>query len=208
VLGGWEVGGIYNYRTGIPMDITISRPDIVYQVVATGQYVSSPIVSGSGVQTVPVINNPWGGSFRSNRRPDVVPGVNPFLQTSDGRYYLNPAAFSTPAPGHYGNLGRYALHGPGMSQVDFTLHKKFLIDELRNLEFRAEFYNIFNRANFSNPPAVLSNALGTGTNQLQPGQPFTAAAAGSAFGVFNSTVSKDVGLGAQRQIQLSLRFNF
>jgi hypothetical protein len=208
VLGGWEVGGIFNARTGIPMDITISRPDIVYQVVSTGQYVSSPVVSGTAVLTVPVINNPWGGAFRSNRRPDVVPGVDPFLQTSDGRYYLNPAAFATPAPGHYGNLGRYALHGPGMSQFDFTLHKRFMFDEKRNLEFRAELYNIFNRANFQNPPAVLNNALGTGTNQLQPGQPFTAAAAGSAFGVFNSTVSKDVGLGAQRQIQMSLRFNF
>jgi len=43
---------------------------------------------------------------------------------------------------------------------------------------------------------------------LQPGQAFTSAAAGGAFGVLNSTVSKDVGLGAQRQIQLSLRLNF
>jgi len=50
--------------------------------------------------------------------------------------------------------------------------------------------------------------LGTGTNQIQPGQPYSSASAGAVFGVFNSTVSKDVGLGAQRQIQLSLRFNF
>jgi hypothetical protein len=95
-----------------------------------------------------------------------------------------------------------------MNQFDFTLHKRFAFTEKQNLEFRAEFYNILNKANFSNPPATLAAALGTGTNQLQPGQPYTAAAAGSAFGVFNSTVSKDVGLGAQRQIQLSLRYNF
>jgi hypothetical protein len=88
------------------------------------------------------------------------------------------------------------------------MHKKFQIDEKRNVEFRAEFYNIFNRANFANPPAVLATGLGTGTNQLQPGQPYSAASAGGAFGVYNSTVSKDVGLGAQRQIQLSLRLNF
>jgi hypothetical protein len=50
--------------------------------------------------------------------------------------------------------------------------------------------------------------LGTASNQLQPGQPYSAAIAGAAFGVFNSTVSKDVGLGAQRQVQLSLRLNF
>jgi len=43
---------------------------------------------------------------------------------------------------------------------------------------------------------------------LQPGLPYTPAIAGAAFGVFNSTVSKDVGLGAQRQVQFSLRLNF
>jgi hypothetical protein len=134
--------------------------------------------------------------------------VDPFLHTGDGRYFLNPAAFAIPKPGTFGNLGRYALHGPGLSQLDFTVHKRFAFDEKRSIEFRAELYNILNRANFANPPAVLNNALGTGTNQLQPGQSFSAAAAGSPFGVFNSTVSKDVGLGAQRQAQLSLRFNF
>ena len=56
-----------------------------------------------------------------------------------------------PQPGQFGNLGRYALHGPGLSQLDFTLHKKFAIDEKRNLEFRGEFYNLFNHANFGLP---------------------------------------------------------
>jgi hypothetical protein len=212
VVGGWEVGSIFNYRTGIPVDVTISRPDLAYQDTRTGLYYAAPrdangnnpATTGLPPVTVAVINNPYGGAFRSNRRPDVVPGVDPFLHTSDGRYYLNPAAFSIPTPGNFGDLGRYALHGPGLSQFDFTLHKRFNVDEKRNLEFRAEFYNIFNRANFANPPAV----LGAGLGALQPEQPINASAAGAAFGVLNATVSKDVGLGAQRQIQLSLRFNF
>jgi hypothetical protein len=190
------------------VDVTISRPDIVYQINGTNQYVQAPIVTNGVPTTTAVVDNPFGGAFRSNRRPSVVSGVDPFLSTGDKRYFLNPAAFTFPQPGQFGNLGRYALHGPGLSQLDLTLHKKFAIDEKRNLEFRAEFYNIFNRANFANPPAVLSTGLGTGTNQIQPGQPFSAASAGGAFGVYNSTVSKDVGLGAQRQIQLSLRLNF
>jgi hypothetical protein len=138
----------------------------------------------------------------------VVAGVDPFINTGDKRFFLNPAAFTFPQPGQFGNLGRYALHGPGLSQLDFTAHKQFAIDEKRNFEFRVEFYNILNRANFANPPAVLATGLGTASNQIQPGQPYTPAIAGAAFGVFNSTVSRDVGLGAQRQIQLSLRFNF
>jgi hypothetical protein len=208
ILGGWEIGGIYNVRTGLPVDVTLSRPDIVYQVNGTNQFVQSPIVNNGVVLTTPVIDNPYGGAFRSNRRPSVVAGVNPFLETGDKRFFLNPAAFTFPQPGQFGNLGRYALHGPGLSQVDFTLHKRFAIDEKRNVEFRAEVYNVLNRANFSNPPAVLATGLGTASNQLQPGQPYSPSIAGAAFGVFNSTVSKDVGLGAQRQVQLSLRFNF
>lgn len=125
---------------------------IVYQINGTNQYVQAPIVSNGVVTTTAVIDNPYGGAFRSNRRPNVVAGVDPFLHTSDKRYFLNPAAFTFPQPGQFGNLGRYALHGPGLSQFDFTAHKKFPIDEKRNLEFRAEFYNILNRANFAIRP--------------------------------------------------------
>jgi hypothetical protein len=208
VAGGWEVGGIVNARTGLPIDVTISRPDIVYQVNGTSQYVQAPLLSGDTILTTPVIDNPYGGAFRNNRRPSVIADVNPFIETSDKRFFLNPAAFTFPQPGQFGNLGRYALHGPGLSQLDFTIHKRFAIDEFRNVEFRAEFYNILNHANFANPPAVLATGLGTATGQIQPGQPYSSSVAGAAFGVFNSTVSRDVGLGAQRQIQMSLRLNF
>ena len=61
--------------------------------------------------------------------------------------------------------------------------------------------------NFASPPVTLPNQLGIGTNRLQPGQPYTAAAAGS-FGVMSSTVERTVGLGTNRQIQFALRFNF
>jgi hypothetical protein len=50
--------------------------------------------------------------------------------------------------------------------------------------------------------------LGNGANQLQPGQPFTQAAAGATFGLLRSTVERTVGLGTNRQIQFALRLNF
>ncbi len=208
IFGGWQMGGVVNARTGLPIDITIARNDLAYIVNSTGQVVNSPIVSGGQVLTTAVINNPYGGAFRNNRRPNVVAGVNPFLYTADRRVMLNPAAFSIPKPGEFGNLGRWALHGPGLSQFDLTLQKRFAIKEKVSLEFRGEIYNLFNRANFSNPPARLNNSLGTGAGQLQPGQSFDAASAGGTFGIANSTVTKDVGLGASRQIQLSLRLSF
>lgn len=193
LVGGWDIGSIVNARTGLPLDIRITRPDLVYRDTRNN--------------TTPVINVPYGGNSRDVRFPDVIANVDPFLHTSDRRFVVNPAAFATPAPGTYGNLGRGALHGPSLSQFDLTLHKKVKLNERINTEFRFEVYNLFNRANFANPAVRLNNAVGTGANQLQPGQAYTPAAAGS-FGTVLQTVESAVGLGAQRQIQLSLRFNF
>jgi hypothetical protein len=208
LLGGWQIGGTWNYRTGLPLDLKITRPDIVYLDRRNNTYVNAPIVVNGSPVTVPVVNVPGGGAFRNVRRPDVVPGVDPYLHTGDKRWIINPAAFAMPAPGTYGNLGRFALHGPSLSQFDITLQKRFTITERLGLEFRSEFYNVLNRANFANPPATLNNALGIAVNQIQPGQAFTAAAAGGAFGVANSTVERTVGLGANRQIQVSVRLSF
>jgi hypothetical protein len=139
------------------------------------------------------------------RRPDVVSGVNPFLDAD--RAFLNPAAFTTPKPGTAGNLMRGALKGPDFHQCDIIVNKKFRVTETSHIDFRAEFFNILNLTNFLNPPATLPNVLGTGTNQLQPGQPYTAAAAGT-FGVLSQTVERTVGQGTNRQIQFALRFSF
>ncbi len=206
VLGGWQLGGILNARTGIPIEVLLTRNDVVYRDNRTGAIVNNPIVVDGSPVTTATINTPGGGASRSIRRPDLVPGVNPYLR--NGTQYLNPAAFAMPAPGTFGNLARNALTGPGLAQLDFTVSKRFAITEAKNFEFRAEFYNILNRANFASPPSTLANALGTGTNQIQPGQAFTAASAGGGFGILSSTVSRDVGIGTNRQIQFSLRFNF
>ena len=40
IVGGWQLGGVFNGRTGLPMDVTIARNDIAYQVIGTNQYVS------------------------------------------------------------------------------------------------------------------------------------------------------------------------
>lgn len=207
-LGGWQMGGVWNGRTGLPIDLKISRPDVVYRDNRNGAILNAPLLAGGTPVTTAIVNVPGGGAFRNVRRPDVVAGVSPFITGADKRVLLNPAAFSMPAPGTIGNLGRGALHGPGLSQFDVTLQKKFAVNERVNLEFRGELYNLLNRANLANPPSFLTNALGTGTNQIQPGQAYTSAAAGGNFGIYNATVERAVGLGAARQIQLSLRLNF
>jgi hypothetical protein len=227
ILGDWQVGTVFNTRSGLPIDVLITRPDIVYRNTTTGAISSAPVCSGGNcgmpgavIQTVPIINVPGGGASRNRRRPDLVPGVDPYLHgvTGSGAVpWLNPAAFAVPQPGTYGNLARNAVRGPGMYQWDLTLSKKFRFQETRNVEFRAECYNLLNHAVFQIPNyAAASGGLArlndantsTGTGGLQPGQPYTAGAAGGNFGALTSTVSNQVGAGTNRQFQLAMRVNF
>ncbi|MEP7118668.1 MAG: hypothetical protein ABI880_13850, partial [Acidobacteriota bacterium] len=150
------------------------------------------------------------GASRNTRRPDLVPGVGPFIKDG-GLLYLNPAAFATPAPGTFGNLERNALHGPMFKQADLFFAKHFSLGGRRDAEFRAEIFNLFDTVNFANPVGTLPQAIPTAAlseaNRLQPGQPYTAAAAGS-FGRLSSTVGRTVGLGTPRQVQLAFRISF
>jgi hypothetical protein len=146
-----------------------------------------------------------------------VAGVSPYL--NGDRNFLNPVAFAIPAPGTFGDLPRNALKGRAFSQFDLILNRRFRFSETRSLEFRTEIFNIFNHANFANPASTLNVALPTLTfnttanafilgSGLQPGQPFTQAAAGPTFGLLRQTVERTVGLGTNRQIQFALRLNF
>jgi hypothetical protein len=207
-MGGWSVGGIANARSGLPVPVLVGRNDIVY-VDAAGI-----VWNNAAADRTAVINTPGGGFSRNTRRPDLIPGVDPFIHDG-GRIFLNPAAFATPKPGTFGNLERNSIHGPRMHQVDVVLAKRVGNSRGPNGELRMEIFNIFNTTNFALPPATLPNALpnsstgdtATQANRVQPGQPFNAAAAGS-WGILNSTVANTVGLGTNRQVQLAFRLNF
>src|SRR6185295_14654451 len=183
---GWQVGGIVNARTGVPIDVLIVRPDIAYRDTRDGSIYASPVVAGGSVVTAPVVNTPGGGSSRNVRRANIVAGVDPYLHTGNKLDWINPAAFSVPDAGSFGNSMRNGLTGPGLSQIDLTLSKKFRLAEGKNVEFRSEVYNIFNRANFANPGNLrLAQGIPTapGGSGVQPYQPFSRATAGSNFGV-------------------------
>jgi hypothetical protein len=209
VLGDWQIAGFQNFHTGLPINVQVSRNNVVYLNPQTGAYYTNPVVTGGQVVTVPVINLVGGGQSRGTQRPDLVLGVNPYVDTASG-YLLNPAAFSVPAPGTFGNLARNALRGLNFSQLDASLAKDFAIKERTRFTLRWDVYNIFNHPNFSNPPSVLGGGLPSGPTApgIQPGQPFNQVLAGSAFGGLSSTVGKLVNFGTARQMQLSARFNF
>ena len=176
--GGWRVGGILNARSGVPINVTISRPDNI-------------TVNGVTVTNIP------GGNSRGTQRPDLIPGVNPYLK--DGVRWLNPAAFAAPQPGTFGNLPRNYLRGPSFAQVDLMVSKDISVTQTQRLQFRVEVFNIANRLNYENPATVLPNGA--------PGASFTDAQAGT-FGYMLGPLNRTVGLGTARQVQISARYLF
>jgi hypothetical protein len=177
--GGWRVGGILNARSGVPINVTISRAD-------------NATVGGATVTNIP------GGNSRGTQRPDMVPGVDPYLK--DGVRWLNPAAFTAPQPGTFGSLPRNALRGPNFTQLDLMFSKDLQFVGAQMFQIRFEIFNLTNRLNYENPAATLP---GSGT----PGVPFTDAQAGT-FGYRLGPLNRTVGLGTARQTQVSLRYTF
>jgi len=117
----------------------------------------------------------------------------------DNQFNIN--AFSLPAPGTFGNLGRNALRGPGFAQVDFSVFKNTRLTETQSLQFRAEIFNLFNHANFADPSGGINkDAFGGSLNQ--------AAKFGQSISTVGNQLGGLLGAGGPRQIQLSLRYIF
>lgn len=125
LIGGWELSGIASFASGHPFTVTLGF-DRARQHVRSG-----------------------GGG----QRPDLKPGCdkNPVLGGPD--QYFDPNCFLLPAAGFYGTLGRNTLIGPSLTNFDFSLVKRFPLGEERSLQFRAEFFNLFNHPNFDVPSA-------------------------------------------------------
>jgi hypothetical protein len=122
-------------------------------------------------------------------RPDFTPGAT-VLPSSDPRTQTGPSAalLSVPAFDSGGNLGRNHFRGPGINNSDAVLNKQVGIRERVKLDLRFEFYNLFNRVQFNQPDALLSdtNVFGHSTSEY---------------------VRPDFTTGA-RQIQLGMKLSF
>jgi hypothetical protein len=101
---------------------------------------------------------------RTGANPYAVPGGQSY------RLWLNPAAFAEPAQYTYGNESRNDLVGPPFKNVDFNVSKDFALSESAKLQFRSEFFNLFNHTNYGNPNNnVISGAFGTITQTANGG---------------------------------------
>jgi outer membrane receptor protein involved in Fe transport len=134
VLGSWQANGITTFMSGTPFTVYDSQ-DVSLQGGA-------PEISG----------------FSSNR-PDLSGNPNSGPRTP--QEWFNTSAFQRLDPvaqaGQFGNEGRNVVEGPGYQQWDFSLFKDIPIKESKRLQFRAEFFNVFNHANFRLPDNDISS---------------------------------------------------
>jgi hypothetical protein len=88
-------------------------------------------------------------------RPDVVPGVSLYPENQDPSLWFNPAAFTDPAFGTFGNSGRNILSTASQVNIDTSVFKNFRITERAQLQFRSEFFNMINHPNFRSNSLVV-----------------------------------------------------
>jgi len=132
--------------------------------MASGWSLNSILTLQSGFPFTPQLSyNPSNnGDTKNPVRPFVNPAfTGPVIIGSPNKWF-NPEAFLAPpsGSGFYGNLGRDTLIGPGLATWDLSLLKDTRIHERLNLQFRAEFFNILNHANFNTPNLVTFTPTG------------------------------------------------
>ena len=182
-LGGWQVSGITRIASGLPINVTMPT-------FGSGIY-GSTVLSGGAIA---------GNATTVAQRPNVVPGVSPYAKS--GKQYLNPAAFSVPALGTYGNLSYAALKGPLFNNWDATLQKNFTIYEGIKGEFRAEMFNVPNHLSPFTINGGLSPIQANGT--FQPNYTANTLAPQNTFGEVTSTT----GAADPRTMEFALRIKF
>lgn len=135
LIGGWQVNGILTAASGVPV---------------------TPIYT---------FDNDRDATTDNEQRPDWAPGVTRTQRVSAAQLF-DPAAFVLPPAGRRGNVGRNVIDGPGLITVDPSITKYILgTAGRRSLQFRAEFFNIFNRANFAIPTVANLTVFNSATER-------------------------------------------
>jgi hypothetical protein len=141
VLGGWNLAGLATARTGLPVNITISRK-------------AAALLDGN----------------TSSQRPNYVAGQDVYAANQTITNWFNPAAFATPAVDTWGNLGRYIGNGPGALEFDTSLQRRFKLTEKARFELRATAYNLANHPIYSLPSGnTSSSSFGRITSVINSG---------------------------------------
>jgi hypothetical protein len=128
-VGGWTINAITTFSTGNPF--TVNAPN----------------------NTAAVLTN-----FRANRLCNGRAELDNRSLRTNSLYWIDSSCFAIPSPGFFGNSGANIITGPGLNNWDLGIEKNFQFRETWRLEFRAEFFNAWNHAQFENPDNTVGDA--------------------------------------------------
>jgi hypothetical protein len=187
LLSDWQLGGIVSSMSGLPIDIVDTGAGSFYGLSGGGNPLARPNIISDPFSNVPAgyFFNPFAFA-----RPIVAAGQ--VIPSSGG------TAIAGATGTDFGNVGRNILRGPHQNNFDFSVIKRFSITESKNLEFRMEFFNLFNTVNYANPISDINSVLSSGGSFDATGRIINP----GSFGKIISTSSNP------RLIQFALKFNF
>jgi len=206
MLEGWQVSGVYSYQTGEPLNLY----DSYYDLTGTleGYYNNGwdrwnikgnpKNLTWSQTSPIPFLSNTYDDGGNVVARDPVclsaatTPDLIDSLDYVGGCWAKNGAILYPNAFNTFGNMGRNILRGPGFNNFDFSVAKIWKLYENLQLQFRVEFFNLFNHPNFAN------GSIGTDLS-------------GSDLGLAKATPDAQaanpvVGSGGSRHLQLGLKF--
>jgi len=140
---GWNVSGIIRFTGGFPVAISETQDDFS---LTGSSNTDEPNVVGKVVTYDP-------------RRA---------INANGDHVFFNADAFAPGPVGGFGNSNRQFFHGPGINNFDISLMKSTKITESKGFEIRAEFFNVFNHAQFNNPDGDLNGNMGVVTSAREP----------------------------------------
>jgi len=219
-----DASGTYGLEGGIPWSVPLNgsydrgrclfdRPHVlrvsgVYafpfkqNILVKGWQMSGGLTAQSGSPwNVTVGFDQAGNGVAGSERPNLVLQADQIMQDKVTQW-ANPAGFSLPAPGTFGNLQRDFLAGPGIVNLDYSVIKETTIKEQTRLQFRAEFFNLLNHANFALPIASAFVQTPVGVPGSCPTAETHGGCPNPTFGKITSTTT------SSRQIQFALKLLF
>jgi Carboxypeptidase regulatory-like domain len=147
LTNGWSISGVTTFSTGLPVTM-VETDDHSLLGTAFGGPITLPVDTPDQIAPLHKFD------------PRTVQTFGPPSNQVTGHFYFDPTAFVSSAIGSEGNTTRRFFHGPGINNWNMAFHKDTALTEQVNLQFRADFFNIFNHAQFATPLGILSGAVG------------------------------------------------
>jgi hypothetical protein len=182
LLGGWGLDTILLIRSALPINVTYTRTLEGGPVALRPDYVSGPAYLADE-------NVPGGKRINAEAVPGVANRRGPFV---------------IPVEARQGSLGRNAIRGFGMQQVNLSVRRTIAFAEQWRLEIRGEGYNLLNRALLADPASSLGSVNAAGTPSFAPLFGISSQMLGRSLGGLNTLYQ----VGGPRSVQLALRLSF